>query len=177
MKKKNQEQRRNELLRCICKLPRQMTLIHGADNMTEFLLHHLADPNCFNFSKAAYFVDNPDFNLFKGVAGFHRLEAFQEEDHWGNPKQFTSHMKDASFNRRVRTVGKKSHKKENKSKQEIITSLAQELELEKPAHHAWKMKYDNHGLLIFELANEDERDLVEENLEESLYLFGFAPVF
>ncbi len=177
MKKKSQEQRRNDMLRCICSLPRQMTRIHGVDNLTEFLLHHLAAPDCFNFSKAAYFVDNPDFNLFKGVAGFHRLEAFEYEDHWGNADKFTGHMKDASFNRKVRSVGKKSEQSKTDSKDELVALLAQELELEKPSHQAWKMRYDNHGLLVFELADEEDKELVEESLADSLYLFGFCPVF
>ena len=176
--KKNKEQRQQEVLHCVCSLPRKMTQIHGVQNMTEFLLHHLAHKNCFNFSKAAYFVDNPDFDLLKGVAGFHKLEAFENNDHWQNAEQFTSHMKDASFNRRVRSVGQKSTKKQQEAiDQNLIDALAQELELEKPQHCSWKMKYDNHGLLVFELADQQDRELVEQNLEESLYLLGFCPVF
>lgn len=177
MKKKNQEQRREQVLRCICSLPRLMTLIHGVDNMTEFLLHHLADSACFNFSRAAYLVDNPDFDMLKGVAGFHRLEAYQDQDHWNKPEHFSKHMKDASFNRKVRAVGQKSHKREERAPEDLVSALAKEFELEQPLHKIWKMKYDNHGVLIFELKDQEDRELVEEHLEESLYLFGFSPVF
>lgn len=178
MKKKNKAERRQELLTCICSLPRKMTQVHGIENLTEFLLYHLADERCFNFSKAAYFVDNPDFDVFRGVSGFHKLEAFKSDDHWQHVDEFTSHMKDASFNRRVRSVGKKSSKKQQeKIDPALIELIAQELELEKPQHYSWKMKYDNHGLLVFELADQEDQELVQESLEESLYLLGFCPVF
>ena len=50
MTRQEKEQRRKEVLKCICKLPKNMIQLHGIDNLTEFLLYHLADSNCFNFS-------------------------------------------------------------------------------------------------------------------------------
>ena len=60
MEKKDRNQRKEKLLKCLCSIPREMIKLHGTENMTEFLLHHLAQPECFNLIRAALFVDNPD---------------------------------------------------------------------------------------------------------------------
>jgi len=177
MKKKYNQQRKNELLRCICSLPNKMTKIHGTENMTEFLLQHLARPHCFNLSKAAYFVDNPDFDLLKGLAGFHHKETFHHPEHWNTQDEFTLHMKNSSFNRKVRSIGKRSHKKLGASEHTLISHLADELEFERPLHKILTIKHDNHSLFLFELADQEEREIVEEVLEDTLYLFGFCPIF
>ena len=48
--------------------------------MSEFVLHDICNPNCFNLQKAAFLVDNPDFDCLKGVAGFSADEAYQKHD-------------------------------------------------------------------------------------------------
>lgn len=177
MNPKDKEQRRDELLRCICTLPKNMVTVHGIDNVTEFLIHHLAASNCFNFSKAAYFVNNVDFKTLKGVAGYHKPEAYDRDNHWDNKDHFSDHMKQAPFNCQVRNVEQESLSKEPDSVSGLATNLAQELGINSPSHHSWAMKYDNHGLFVFELADQDEQELVQDHLEETLYLFGFCPVF
>lgn len=175
MVKKTKEQRHKELLQCICAVPRKMTLIHGIENMTEFLLYHLAAPECFNFSKAAYLVDNPDFDQFKGVVGFDKQHSF-DKDHWTVPEQFSQHMRQGGFNKKVRSLGKKSHKRSQQDDQQLINALVEELELENPGYHSWKMKYDNHGILLFEFDEPEDQEM-DQALQDSLYLFGFCPVF
>ena len=177
MKREKREQRKSELLGCVYTLPKSMVKIHGAENMSEFLLHHLSDVHCFNFHKAAYFVDNPDFNHLKGVVGFQSESAYQEKNPWNSPDQFTHHMKQSDFNQKVRTIARESTKRNNQSDQEIVNELSKVLDLHNPIHRCWPMKYDNHGLLVFELADQNEQELVEEMLNESLYLFAFCPVF
>ena len=58
------------ILNTLSKLPRKMLSLKGQENVTEFVLHELCHKNCFNLDKAAYFVDNPDFDCLKGMAGF-----------------------------------------------------------------------------------------------------------
>lgn len=176
MVKKTKEERHNQMLQCICAIPRKMTSIHGIENMTEFLLYHLAAPECFNFSKAVYLVDNPDFDQCKGVVGFDQKHTFKQ-NHWESPEQFSEHMRQGLFNQKVRSIGKKSHKRSNNNDKQLINALAQELELDNPGYHSWKMKYDNHGILLFELQEEEDQTIIDQALHESLYLFGFCPIF
>lgn len=177
MSKKNKEQRKSELSRCICNIPKQMINKHGSHNLTEYVLHHLAAPECFNLSKAAYFVDNPDFDKLKGVVGYSRTEAYPDRNHWDDNKSFDNHMETASFNKTVRAFEHASVHRNNHKIDELAEKLSKELGLEKPDHHVWKMKHDNHGILLFELSDEQDREVVDEFLEDSLYLFGFCPVF
>ncbi len=177
MKKKNYEQRRAELLRNISSIPKRMIQVNGKENMSELLLHNLSEKNCFNFAKSAIFIDNPDFDHLKGIAGFQSTNSYQSHDVWNKPDEFTTYMKEHAFNQRVRSIGKQSIKKNNLSEKALFSVISQELELENPSYHTWPLKHDNHGFLIFELSDSAETDLIEDHLEESLYLFGFCPVF
>ena len=69
--------RRHNVLHHLTHLPRKIVSLNGAENLTEFVLHDLCQSRCFNLPKAAYFVNNPDFNCIKGVAGVHADELFQ----------------------------------------------------------------------------------------------------
>lgn len=177
MSKKDKEQRKSELSACICNLPKKMLDVHGSENVTEYLLHHLAAPECFNMTKAAYFVDNPDFDKLKGVVGYSKHEAYQEANHWDQKDPFTKHMQQADFNKTVRSLEQTSPHKNQQQFGQLVGQISKELGLSKPDHHVWKMKHENHGLLIFELSDEQDREIIDEYLQASLYLFGFCPIF
>ena len=66
-----------DILDKLCHLPRKILSLHGHDNITELILHELCNEQCFNLEKAAYFIDNPDFDCFKGVAGHCRSQALR----------------------------------------------------------------------------------------------------
>ena len=70
------------------RLPRKMLQLHGLDNITDFVLHELCSKDCFNIPKAAYFVENPAFNCFKGVVGVSGTELQDVGDIWTNPEMF-----------------------------------------------------------------------------------------
>ena len=61
----------------ILKIPKKLLSAQHVDNVAEFVLHERSHENCFNLRRAAYFVDNPDFNCLKGIAGFCRKEAYE----------------------------------------------------------------------------------------------------
>lgn len=172
---KNDQKRVQEVLLCVTSLPEQLIKFHGQENMLEFLLHSMCQQNCFNFSKAAYFIDNPDFNHLKGIAGFHHHEAY-ENNHWQDPKTFSEHMKRAPFNNQVREVMRESIKRNSHSEKEVVDALSQELAFNSSHYLSWPIKYDNHGLLLFESAEEKD-DMVKEQMLSGLHLFGFCPVF
>lgn len=173
MTRQEKEQRRKEVLQCICTIPRNMIKLHGIDNLTEFLLYHLADRNCFNLSKAAYFIENKDFNRVKGIAGYHGQETFVD-GHWVNPEKFSQFTSVSVFNKQVRAINLENNLLE---KSMLSQQIARDLQFQRPAFCSWPVKYDNQGIFIFELHNEDEKELIEDHLEDGLHLFGFCPVF
>ncbi len=73
-----------DLLRQVTQIPTRILKNHDLHGLSSLLLHHLSSDECFNLSKAAYFVDNPDFDQLVGVAGFARDEAAQC-DIWDQP--------------------------------------------------------------------------------------------
>ena len=86
-------EKQNTMLRYVSQIPKKMLLLHGKDNVTEFVLHDLCHEHCFDIHRAAYFIDNPDFNFLRGIAGFSRDEAYAKCDAiWHEPEAFSQHM-------------------------------------------------------------------------------------
>src|SRR5262245_10115368 len=96
------EMKKHAILNLLSTIPQKVLSLHGTENITEFVLHELCNTHCFDFKKAAYLVDNPDFDCLKGVAGFSSDEAYPKETIWEKPELFTAHMKKAAFNKKVR---------------------------------------------------------------------------
>ena len=171
------EKHEKRLLQCLITLPKNMMFVHGVDNSAEFLLHSLCTSGCLNFSKAAFLVDNPDFDQIKGVTGFVVHEAFKSDhEHWYDPENFTKHMGAALFNQKVRSIVKKSAQRSVKLRAELLKALAEELDFSNALHASWPMKYENEGILLFEL-DESAQALPQEHIENMLHFFGFCPVF
>lgn len=170
-------ERENKMLRHLSELPRRMLCIHGRDNMTEFVLHHLCHEDCFNLKKAAYFVDAPDFNVLKGVAGFNRGEQYDDcKKMWHSTEEFTEHMRNAEFNKRVRELSQASLKKDKKSDEELAQEIAHNLGFENPCLCIFDMKHDNHGIFIYE-KNDKNEQVNENHLLSGLSLLSFCPIF
>lgn len=170
--------RYQSLTRRLSSLPKKIVSLHSQDskNISEFLLHDLCQQDCFNLNKAAFLIDNPDFDCVQGVAGFSKSESYNDIDKaWQEPEKFTSFMQGAPFNQKVRSFCNCSIKRNGKSYTPHIDKIAETLELEKPAFYVWDMKHDNHGVLVYE-RDELDNDLLNEHLLNSLYLFSFCPV-
>ncbi len=163
-----------KILDRVNKLPRKMLQVQNYDNITEFVLHELCNKDCFAIDKAAYFIDNPDFDLLKGIAGYSYPEAYAE-DVWKQPSKFTAHMQGAPFNQKVRNFNHSSMRKNNESDDAIVTLISNQLEINDPRYYSWDMKHDNHGLFVYEKKCNGE-DCVDY-VKESLCLLGFCPVF
>lgn len=170
-------EKQNAMLSCLIGLPRKMLAMHGADNMTEFVLHDLCNECCFNLSRAAYFVDNPDFNCIKGVAGFSRDEVLNKcSTIWDNPQAFSDCMRSSSFNQKIRSINQCSLKKDGFNHKELAAQLAQELGFKNHAYCSWSMKHDNEGFVIFEKAYPEET-FADEYVLSGLTLLSFCPIF
>ena len=154
----------------------QIVHLRDQENLTEFVLHELCCPECFNLEKAAYFVDNPDFDCLKGVAGFSRLEAYPNScSIWESPKSFSLHMRKAPFNQKVRSMYTPSMKKSHVDDAVIAQEIAHNLGFENYNFYSWDMKYDNHGILLFERS--EKEDVSEQHLQNGIRLLSFCPVF
>lgn len=170
-------QKNYEILKILSRMPGNILLVHGIDNVLEFVLHDLCNEECFNLSRAAYFVDNPDFDFLKGVAGFSDQEVFLEaENIWSVPEQFSIHMQDAPFNKKVRLLAKSSPKRSCVCDLDVVNMLAEELHFNNPAFVCWKLKHDNHGMLLYEHENRVQ-DWSQEDLTNACHLLGLCPIF
>lgn len=158
-------------------LPKKVLSVHSLDNAPEFVLHELCNQGCFNLHKAAYFVDNPDFNLFKGVAGFSQAEAYSDwNEIWNNPSAFTTFMQQSDFNQKIRKYCMDSIHRSNRSYDNLIADISKEIGLNEPSYFSWDLKHENKGLLVYE-KNGMDAALFEEHFLNSLYLLSFCPVF
>lgn len=162
------------LLSC---LPKKMLSVHSLDNATEFVLHESCNETCFNLHKAAYFIDNPDFNMFRGVAGFSQAEIYGDWDQmWNNPDAFTTFMQRSDFNQKIRKYCVDSVHRNKRSYDDMVLNISKEIGLDDPAFFSWDLKHDNKGVLVYE-RNGKDAGVFEEHFLNSLYLLSFCPVF
>ncbi len=176
MKRHKTSRKKRNVTHHLAGLPRKILQLHGRDNVTEFVLHELGNEDCFNLERVAYVIDNPDFDCLKGVAGYCRPEAYHAKSTiWEEPDVFSAHMKKSAFNNKIRHFCKPSRVKKGESDKKIVTAIAPELGFEHPSFYAWKMKHDNHGILLFQKGDDESGDY--DYLLEGLCLIGFCPVF
>jgi len=174
MERSNVSSRHQFILKHLTCLPKKILSIHGSDNITQFVLHDLCSKHCFDIPKAAYFVDNPDFNCFKGIAGYSSDDCYPDDDCWKNPASFSKFMEHCLFNRSVKSIENHSPCLSNEQDTELINNLSKQLSFNHPHHFKWTMKHDNHGFLIYE---KPEGADFEEEFIESFSILGLCPLF
>jgi hypothetical protein len=169
-------------------LPERMVTAHHYHNLAEYVLHELCDPLCLSLHKAAFLLDNPDFDTLKGVAGVHHQERFtapssmphENEDGsvWQHTDQFTEHMANCRFNKAVRSVQRKSAQRTAMPWSECAAELADEMvfEQDKWGWLTFAAKHGNTGILIFESPDQSNPER-EASLACSVSLLGLCPVF
>ncbi|MEX0671762.1 MAG: hypothetical protein WD068_00230 [Candidatus Babeliales bacterium] len=164
------------ILQYVAGIPKKMVSVHGITNVPEFVLHELCHDGCFNIPRAAYFVDNPDFDHLKGVAGYNSTEGYMEHaTMWQDPETFSLYMRSCPFNQAVRSCGRKSIRNNGSLTESVVEEIATDLGFNRPEILEWRLKHDNHGLLIYD--SSDALADLREHLEHSLYLLSFCPIF
>lgn len=167
----------HQVLTCLCSLPRRILSLYESNNVTEFVLHDLCNENCFNWHKAAYFVDNPDFDCLKGIAGCSKAEAFVAvKSIWDDPTAFSIHMEASPFNQQVRHWNCESCKRSNKADSGVIKKIADELGFQSYCYYGWDIKYGNHGILIYELEDNEAECLSDECIQNGISFLGLCPI-
>lgn len=177
MKRYENSERHNQIMRCLCHLPRKLVELHEHENLPEFVLNDLCHASCFNLTKAAYFVDNPEFNFVKGIVGYYRPESYP--DHavaWEDTQSFSLHMESSPFNQQVRTFIRPSIKRGNHVHADIVRVIAEECSLRDPLFFSWNMKHGNHGLFVFQ-EQDLEEDGMQEHLSNAVHYLSLCPIF
>lgn len=166
--------RKHAVLNYLNHLPRRILLMHNNDGIAELLLHELCSDRCFNLKKAVYFVDNPDFDCLKGVAGICREEVpISHDDVWSNPDNFIELVRSSSFNNMVRGIQRVSMTRSKERDEDIMAELAHECNIIHPQCYVWDMKHENRGLFICEAQDDPE---LESYLQDGVCLLGFCPI-
>lgn len=178
MEIKNCQVSQEKMLHYLTHLRKMIVKHHELDNLSDFVLHDLCTGPCFQVNKAAYFVNNPDFNLVRGITGYdhHGLQK-SVEDIWTYKDEFTLHMQDSSFNKKVRAnriegsfeLGKQSEKY-------MVDKLADYLEIDNPSYHVWNLKHSNHGLVIYE-SGQDDFEHAKNHALDSFYYLSFCHMY
>lgn len=159
--------RHHQVLSRLSVLPKQILALYQDEHVSEYVLHELCNRQCFNMKKAAYFVDNPDFDCFRGVAGY------SQDEHAGEGQKFSDHLSSCHFNKMVQSVSKTSYKRAKKNEDELLKDLASQLQLKNPRCYTWQLKHDNQGVLICEMASH-ESDELNDCIQNALHLLGFC---
>ncbi|MFC1854263.1 hypothetical protein ACFLY6_00130 [Candidatus Dependentiae bacterium] len=131
----------------ILALPHKIVQNHHVDGLAQLVLYDISNPGRFGLKKAAYLVDNPDFDCLHGIAGFHHGEfEAPPDDVWKNPVESAKTMNDLTFNKNVRSFKSCSLNRQKSDHSKILS----EFEIENPSTIGWPMKYGNHGIFIYE---------------------------
>lgn len=185
MKQKYNISPRHEQLLCFARLPQKMLALSFSDNLVEFVLHELCSSRCFNIAKAAYFIDNGDFDCLKGIAGFDKANEFENnvQESWSSPEEFTCHMSNCRFNRQIRSLLLPSPTRTHQSMAELVNVLSHTLDITQPQYYTWMLKHDNRGILIYQLSepnlesDDNTQELFDTELLCGLHILAFCPVF
>ena len=150
-----------ELLWQLITLPQKIVQLHGVPSLPELVLHELCHDSCFAIDKAAYFIDNPDFDRLRGIAGYARNECGQhKQDLWLDPYAFDLDMQQAPYHQEIKQFSGKSLIKSGAEalNQENIADLIRALGMEKPITFSWGTRHENHGLLLLESSQDSARE-------------------
>lgn len=168
--------RQQQIMACLSSLPRKMLSVYELDNVPEFILHDMCSEHCFNLIRAAYFVDNPDFNSCKGVAGFCRTEAYNAGgDLWQQPENFSKFMGESPFNQKVRSIVLESILRNKRLYDHVTQKIAPQLGFSNPAWCTWHLKYFNEGFIVFEKGDLAD-ELFDQHFINTLHLLGFCAI-
>jgi hypothetical protein len=166
-----------DVLVCLCSLPRKILSMYERENITECVLHELCKESCFNWDKAAYFINNPDFDCLKGVAGYSKAESYVSEGSiWDNIDSFSVHMDSAPFNQLVRSVACKCCITcDGITHSELLDEIARELRFTQYDVYSWDLKYGNQGILLYQSVTDACSVISDEYVYNGVCFLGLCP--
>lgn len=177
MMPENPSERHQRILQSIHRLPKKLVVYAEQDNLAEFVLHELCHYQHFDLAKAAYLVNNKDFDCLRGVAGYVHEHALGEgAAPWSQPEQFSLSMRQSPFNKAVREIVAQSIQRNDASEASSVAKIAQAIGIENPQFISWDLKHDNQGYLLYQAMPEHNEEL-RDHLHHSLFLLSFCPLF
>ncbi|MCL5436621.1 MAG: hypothetical protein M1549_01935 [Candidatus Dependentiae bacterium] len=164
--------RRYELISRLSRLPKQIISVRDADYLAELIFCELCGQNCFNLKKAAYFLDNPDFDCCRGIVGI-SADEFQSpgEELWADPLSISDRVRRSPFYQKVRALNHASAMKNNSDY--VLTEIAKMLGIEHPTFCICDARHENHAILISDERVDDE---VSEYLEYGMSILSLCPL-
>lgn len=163
-----------KVLRLLLGIPHKILSFNELDNISAFVLHELCQDTCLNIDRAAYFVDNPDFNCFKGISGIDRKEEkFQKDPVWQHTHHFNEHMHHSSFNNKVKEINKESTK--NHNEKELMQELAKNLCMNNHKYNCFDLKHGNRGYFLYEPSDRDIYEF-DEIMDYATGLLALCPI-
>lgn len=144
----------------ISTLPHKILQNYNSDNLSQMILYELCnDDNGFAIKRAAYLIDNPDFDHIAGSAGFSNKEVqYYNPSLWEDSKGFKESIKKATFHSDVKKFLKNSLKRKdiNLNDSDDILELGHLLGIDNTKYFSWGMKHGNHGILIYDPVKEKQ---------------------
>lgn len=182
MEQMNMSPRQQELFKRLARIPKRILAMYDNENIADFVLHDLCSEKTLNLSKAAYFIDNPDFDCFKGIGGYDNSESHILLDSiWTDVNGFQNHLNKCNFNKKVRTLSMDSIRlngaQEDILNKQLLKDISSQLGFTNPHYYIWKMKHDNMGIIIFQPALNSESLNIDEDALASLCVLGFCPIY
>jgi hypothetical protein len=177
MKHSEMLMKKHNVLLSLSSLPQKILSLHGRADVAEFVLRDLSHERCLNLKKAAYFVDNPDFNCLKGVAAYcHEENQTVRDGLWDHPDEFMDKIRESAFNKKVRDLWLPSMQRVDGAQEDMIQQIGSILEIEKPSACMLDIKHGNKALFIFEKQACDE-EASDELVKHGVSLLGFCPIY
>lgn len=164
----------DELLYRLSAMPRKIISLYDHDNVIDFVLHELCNEKCLDFEKAAYFIDNPDFDYCKGVAGFTKQEQYPESDIWRDPQAFKSHMNNSTFNQKVKSIQCAGTKNKGNITT-LVDALGNDLQISDPTVFSIDLRHGNQGIFLCKPASQKTLKSEDDMINWLSYL-GLCPV-
>lgn len=165
----------SEVLQALSALPEKILRLHGTDNVSEFVMYELCQEKCFNLPKAAFFVDNRDFNCFKGVVGFNKKEHPENFSLWDEPDSFSDFMAQNDFNKHVRSINQCTQQNSKDQHEKLLSDIAHQLDVRDLGYHRFPLKHGNHGFIMYDKHDAHIDDITIFN--RGACLLGFCPIF
>lgn len=149
------------------------------DGIAQMVLHEISHDTSLDMQKISFFVDNPDFDCLKGVAGYSLEESshVRDRDPWQHPKDFIKSTEKSEFYSSVKKFLKSNIERAGAqcSKKELA-EIGKNLGMKSPQIHTWPMRHGNHGVLIFEEGDQQMCKKTPAILDKITALLGLCSV-
>lgn len=144
-----------QLVEILAHLPHHIVKHHYDDHLSNFVLYEISKG--FGLTKAAYMVDNPDFDHLRGVAGYcNKQMQTPHSDIWSNIESVRGDLIQKPFQDNIgKHMGQSVKRKQVPGAESVahlqeLSDLAKTWGMENPACLVWESKHGNHGVFVFE---------------------------